>query len=269
MAAQDGQPPIFIDSHAHLADAAFGGDRDDVISRARDAGAAAIVCIGESLAAAKVAGEIAVDNPGFVFPTAGIHPHDAADFVDTRDIPQLRTLLEGPAVAVGECGLDYHYDNSPREAQRAAFSAQVALAKEVGKPIVVHTRDAEADTRAIIREARTAAVIGVLHCYTGSADLASFALDAGWYVSFSGIITFKKWTDDELLRLIPRDRLLVESDSPYLAPIPHRGKRNEPAWVINTVVRLARARGDDPAELGDATAKNAQRLFGLAFEAAS
>ena len=142
------------------------------------------------------------------------------------------------------------------------------LAKEVGKPLVVHTRDAEDDTRAIIREARTAGVIGVLHCYTGTIDLAGFAIDAGWYVSFSGIITFKKWTDDDLLRLIPRDRLLVESDSPYLAPIPHRGKRNEPAWVVNTVARLARARDDDERDLGATTAQNAERLFGLAIEAA-
>ena len=267
MAAQDGHPPIFIDSHAHLADSAFAGDRDDVISRARDAGAAAIVCIGESLAAAKVAGEIAAENPGFVFSTAGIHPHDAAGFVAQRDIPVLRELLKY-SVAVGECGLDYHYDNSPRDAQRNAFAAQVQLAKEVGKPLVVHTRDAEDDTRAIVREARTAGVTGVLHCYTGSADLAGFAIDAGWYVSFSGIITFKKWTDEDLLRLIPRDRLLVESDSPYLAPVPHRGQRNEPSWVINTVARLARARGDDERELGAITARNTERLFGLALEAA-
>jgi TatD DNase family protein len=267
MAAQDGHPSLFIDSHAHLADPAFDGDRDDVITRARDAGAAAIVCIGESLAAAKVAADIAAENPGFIFSTAGIHPHDAAGFVAQRDLPRLRELMKH-AVAVGECGLDYHYDNSPRDAQRNAFSAQVELAREVGKPVVVHTREAEDDTRAIIRETRTADVRGVLHCYTGSADLARFAIDAGWYVSFSGIITFKKWTDDDLLRLVPRDRLLVESDAPYLAPVPHRGKRNEPAWVVNTVVRLARARGDDPEELGATAAENAERLFGLALEAA-
>ncbi|MFL5480587.1 MAG: TatD family hydrolase [Gemmatimonadaceae bacterium] len=268
MAASDGRhPPIFVDSHAHLADAAFDGDRDDVISRARDAGAAAIVCIGESLAAAKVAGEIALENPGFVFATAGIHPHDAAGFDAARDIPILRSLLR-EAVAIGECGLDYHYDNSPRAEQRAAFSAQIKLAQETGKPVVVHTRDAEDDTRAILREARTAGVHGVLHCYTGSAALAEFAIDAGWYVSFSGIITFKKWTDDALLKLVPSDRLLVESDSPYLAPVPFRGKRNEPAWVTHTIVRLATARAEDPIALGEATATNAHHLFGLAFDAA-
>lgn len=268
MAASDGRnPSIFIDSHAHLADPAFDGDRDDVISRARDAGAVAIVCIGESLAAAKAAGDIAAEYPGFIFPTAGIHPHDAAGYDAARDLPHLRALLR-ESVAVGECGLDYHYDNSPRAAQRAAFSAQIQIAKETAKPVVVHTRDAEEDTRAIIREARTAGVVGVLHCYTGTPALAEFAIDAGWYVSFSGIVTFKKWTDDALLRLVPGDRLLVESDSPYLAPVPFRGKRNEPAWVANTVARLADARGEDATTLGETTAANAQRLFGLAFDAA-
>ncbi|MDQ6690063.1 MAG: TatD family hydrolase [Gemmatimonadota bacterium] len=268
MASPDGHASVFIDSHAHLADAAFAGDRDAVISRARGAGAAAIVCIGESLAAAAIAAECAAENLGFVFATAGIHPHDAAGFDARRDIPELREFLRNGGVAVGECGLDYHYDDSPRYAQLAAFSAQVALAAETRRPLIVHTRGAEDDTRAIIREARTAGVLGVLHCYTGSHSLAEFAIDAGWYVSFSGIVTFKKWTDDDLLRLVPRDRLLVESDSPYLAPVPNRGKRNEPAWVIHTLAKVAAARAADPQELGETTAANTERLFGLAFPAA-
>jgi len=169
---------------------------------------------------------------------------------------------------VGECGLDYHYDNSPREAQRAAFSAQIALAAETKRPVIVHTRDAEDDTRSIIGDARAAGVVGVLHCYTGTHSLAEMAIYAGWYVSFSGIVTFKKWTDDDLLRLVPRDRLLVESDSPYLAPVPYRGKRNEPAWVAHTLTKVASARGEDPQELGRATTSNTRRLFGLAFQAA-
>jgi TatD DNase family protein len=268
MATQDGRASVFIDSHAHLADAAFSGDRDEVISRARDAGAAAIICIGESISAATIAAEIARNDPGFVFSTAGVHPHDAAAFDASRDIPALRSLIHAGAVAVGECGLDYHYDNSPRESQRAAFSAQVALAAELRKPLVVHTRDAEDDTRAIIADARSAGAIGVLHCYTGSHDLAELAIAAGWYVSFAGMVTFKKWTDDDLLRLVPRDRLLVESDSPYLAPMPFRGKRNEPAWVSRTLAKVASARGDDTVELGKATVANARRLFALAFDAA-
>jgi TatD DNase family protein len=268
MASQDGRATGFIDSHAHLADAAFTGDRNAVISRARDAGAGAIVCIGESIAVATIAAECAADNPGFIFATAGVHPHDAASFDAQHDIPKLRGFLEGGAVAVGECGLDYHYDNSPRAAQREAFSAQIALAHEMKRPIVVHTRDAEDDTRAAIGEARSAGVIGVLHCYTGTQSLAEFAIASGWYVSFAGIVTFKKWTDDDLIRIVPADRLLVESDSPYLAPVPYRGKRNEPAWVPQTLAKLATVRRHDPQELGSVTAANARRLFGLAFSAA-
>jgi TatD DNase family protein len=267
MASQDGRASSFIDSHAHLADAAFAGDRGAVIARAREAGAAAIVCIGESLPAATLAAEYAEQYPGFVFATAGVHPHDAATFDERRDIPMLRELLAN-AVAVGECGLDYHYDNSPRDSQRAAFSAQIALAAEMKRPVVVHTREAEDDTRTHIGEARASGVIGVLHCYTGTHSLAEDAIAAGWYVSFSGIVTFKKWTDFELLRLVPPDRLLVESDSPYLAPVPFRGKRNEPAWVAHTLSSVAAARGDDPVELGHVTSANAQRLFGLALGAA-
>ncbi len=213
-----------------------------------------------------LAAEYAAQYPSFVFSTAGIHPHDAAGFDESRDVPRLRELLVS-AVAVGECGLDYHYDNSPRDSQRAAFAAQIALAAEMNRPVVVHTREAEDDTRAFIGEARSAGVLGVLHCYTGTHSLAEHAVAEGWYVSFSGIVTFKKWTDLELLRLVPRDRLLVESDSPYLAPVPFRGKRNEPAWVTHTLSRVAVARGDDPLELGRVTAANAQRLFGLALGA--
>jgi TatD DNase family protein len=268
MASPDGHASVFIDSHAHLADPAFAGDRGEVVARARQAGALAIVCIGESVDAATIAAACAAENPGFVFATAGIHPHDAATFDASRDIPKLRELLAAGAVAVGECGLDYHYDNSPRQAQRDAFSAQVALAAETSRPVIVHTRDAEDDTRAIIADARAAGVKGVLHCYTGTHALAAFAIDAGWYISFSGIVTFKKWADGELIRLVPEDRLLVESDSPYLAPVPFRGKRNEPSWVAHTLAKVAAARGVDPFHLGRATASNTERLFGLALQAA-
>ena len=254
----------FIDSHAHLADPAFDADRDAVIERARQTGATAIVCIGESIASARRAADVAARHPGFVWHTAGVHPHDAADFVADRDLPELREHVAKGAVAIGECGLDYHYDHSPRERQIAAFGAQLALAHELGRPVVVHTREAEDDTLAMVREAGASGVRGVLHCYTGSVELAQVALDVGWYVSFSGIVTFKKWTDEALLRVVPDDRLLVESDSPYLAPVPHRGKRNEPAWVSFTVARLAAARGVETASLGATTAANARRLFGLA-----
>jgi TatD DNase family protein len=165
---------------------------------------------------------------------------------------------------VGECGLDYHYDNSPRDAQRRAFDAQLALAGELRLPVVVHTRDAEDDTAAALRSAASAGIRGVLHCYTGSTALAAAGLEAGWYVSFSGIVTFRKWEGDDVVRLVPADRLLAESDAPYLAPVPYRGKRNEPAWVAHTVARLAAVRGTDPVALGVQLAMNARTLFGLA-----
>jgi TatD DNase family protein len=221
------------------------------------------------LAAAARAADVARRHSGFVFFTAGIHPHDAAAFDAARDIAGIRDALESGAVAVGECGLDYHYDHSPAARQREAFAAQIAVAGETRRPLVVHTREAEADTRAMLADAAAGGVVGVLHCYTGSHELAELALSSGWYVSFSGIVTFPKWTDDALLRLVPDDRLLAESDAPYLAPVPHRGKRNEPAFVTFTVARLADVRGTDPTTLGRRLATNAQRLFGLAMAGAA
>ena len=253
----------YIDSHAHLADPAFDPDRATAMDRARLAGALAVVTIGESIAAAERAAALATAHPGFVFSTAGIHPHDAASFDAIQDLEAIRGHVARGAVAIGECGLDYHYDHSPRELQRRAFAGQLALARELDRPVVVHTREAEADTLAMVTEAGDAGVRGVLHCYTGSHALADAALAVGWYVSFSGIVTFKKWEDLDLLRRIPDERLLVESDSPYLAPVPHRGKRNEPAWVSFTVARLAAVRGIEPLTLGALTAANTARLFQL------
>ena len=168
---------LFIDSHAHLADPAFDSDRDQVIQRARDAGATAVVCIGESLSAAARARHLAGEYPGFVYWTAGVHPHDAASFDGSRDLRLLEAQLTDGARAVGECGLDYHYDNSPRETQRKVFAVQLDLARRLSLPVVVHTRDAEDDTRALLVAAAERGVIGVLHCYTGSHELASAALE--------------------------------------------------------------------------------------------
>jgi TatD DNase family protein len=275
VAPQDVGIPAFIDSHAHLADPAFTGDRDEVIERARQTGARAIVCIGSGsgaddvLGAARDAAVLARENPGYVFHSAGVHPHDASGFDPTRHVGELRELIEAGAVAIGECGLDYHYENSPRLEQRRAFAEQLALAAQLHRPVVVHTRDAEDDTRAMVSEAGNAGVRGVLHCFTGSHAMAEAVLDAGWFISFSGIVTFRKWTDDDLLRLIPDDRILAESDSPYLAPVPHRGKRNEPAWVSFTIARLATARGVAAEKMGETVAANAVSLFNLAAPAPS
>ncbi len=255
---------MLVDSHAHLADSAFDADRDEVLARAREAGVTDIVCIGESLAAADRARAISVANPDLVAWTAGVHPHDAAQFDEARDVAAIREHLSAGAVAVGECGLDYHYDHSPRPRQQAAFRAQLELAQGTRRPVVVHSREAEEDTATMVTEAGRAGVRGVLHCFTGSHDLARSALDVGWYISFAGIVTFKKWTDLDLLRLVPDDRLLVETDAPYLAPVPHRGRRNEPAFVARTVDRLAAVRGMESAWLAERTAANAMTLFGLA-----
>jgi TatD DNase family protein len=257
-------PVRFFDSHAHLADPAFVHDLDATLARLRDAGGVGVICIGESIAAAETASRIAARHPGFVWWTAGVHPHDAATFDSVRDETRLAAFVNAGAVAIGECGLDYHYDHSPRAAQRTAFGRQIALAAQTSRPLVVHTREAEPDTGALVRAAGASGVRGVLHCFTGSITLAETALDAGWYISFSGIITFRKWVDVALLQAVPSDRLLTESDSPYLAPVPHRGRRNEPAWVAHTVARLAAVRGDDPAALGDMVSENAARFFALA-----
>ncbi|HSU92480.1 MAG TPA: TatD family hydrolase [Gemmatimonadaceae bacterium] len=250
----------FIDSHSHLADTAFETDREAVIERAIHAGATLVICIGASLEDAARARELAARYPLLRW-TAGLHPQDAARFDASTDLSALEALLDAGAVAVGECGLDFHYDDAPRAAQLESFEAQLSIAAERSLPVIVHTREAEAETTIMIDRAARDGVTGVLHCYTGTRALAERALGYGWYVSFSGIITFKNWTDLELLRAIPDDRLLVESDAPYLAPVPRRGKRNEPAWVVHTIERLAAVRGVSPENLADRTAENAARLF--------
>jgi TatD DNase family protein len=256
--------PVFADSHVHLADPAFDADRDAVVTAARDAGASILICIGESPDAADRARDIARAWPGFIWHTAGMHPHEAATFDLARDLQRVRQHLELGAVAIGECGLDYHYDNSPRDVQRQVFGAQLELAATLKKPVVVHTREAVDDTMAMIGEAGQAGVVGVLHCFTGPLSLAHAALKAGWCVSFSGVVTFKRWSDDDLIRSIPLERILVESDAPYLAPVPFRGKRNEPAHVALTLARVANAVGQEPEEFGRQVVTNTTRFFGLA-----
>jgi TatD DNase family protein len=219
--------------------------------------------VGDPLAAAADSSRIAARFPDFVWFSAGVHPHDASQFDDDSSVARLRQYAALGAVAIGECGLDYHYDNSPRIEQRHAFSAQISLAAELRLPVIVHTRAAESDTIAMVADAEAAGVNGVLHCFTGSAELAERAVQAGWYISFSGIVTFRKWTDEGLLRMVPDDRILAESDSPYLAPVPHRGKRNEPAWVEFTIARLAAAREINVDEMGTQISSNARRLFKL------
>jgi TatD DNase family protein len=253
---------MLIDSHAHLAGDAFDDDRDAVLASARAAGVGHVVVI-QSHGRTDVARAMVAAHPALCSFTAGVHPHEADAFDAARDLAAIREAVAQGAVAVGECGLDRFYDHAPRERQVVAFAAQLTLAAELARPVVVHTREAEDDTMAMVREAGEAGVRGVLHCYTGSAALAEVALAAGWYVSFSGIATFRKWERDDVVRLVPEDRLLVETDAPYLAPVPHRGRRCEPAFLPATIAHLATVRGTEAARLGRAMARNAVALFGL------
>jgi TatD DNase family protein len=255
---------MFIDSHCHLADPQFDADREAVIERARLAEARALVCIGESLVQAAKAEAIAGRHPGFVWFTAGVHPHDAAAYDPARDGALIRAFVARGAVAVGECGLDYHYDHSPRPLQRRAFADQLAIAQETGRPVVVHTREAVEDTIAMVAEAGRQGIRGVLHCFSGPRPLMETALAAGWHVSFAGVVTFKKFDALDLVRDVPEDRLLIETDAPYLAPVPYRGKRNEPAWTAQTLAFIEGARGVDVAALGATVTRNAHHFFGLA-----
>ncbi len=257
---------MFIDSHAHLADAVFDSDRDAVVRAAQDAGATAVVCIGASEQAAAGARILSAAYPGLIYFTAGVHPHDAAAYDAAKDTLWIRDAVAAGAVAIGECGLDYHYDHAPRDRQRVAFADQIALGRELARPVVVHTRDAEDDTLEAVRAAGNRGVMGVLHCFTGTMRLARAALDAGWYVSFSGIVTFNKWSGDDVVRAVPDDRILTETDAPYLAPVPLRGRRNEPRFLPHTIARIAAVRGMTPERIAELTAANAQRLFGLASD---
>lgn len=256
-----------IDSHCHLADATFAADLDAVVARATDAGvdAALVILEGGNPSEAAQAGRLLGLWPAVRF-AIGVHPHQAHQFADEpgRAAAVVRDqFARTPAArAVGEIGLDYHYDYSPREVQHAVFRAQLRLARELGRPVVVHTREADADTIAILREEGAGDVGGVLHCFTGDAALADAGLDLGFFVSLAGIITFPKAGElRETARRVPPDRLLVETDSPFLAPVPFRGKRNEPAYVARVVDALAAIHALTPAALAQQTAANFRRLF--------
>jgi TatD DNase family protein len=245
----------WFDSHCHVPWDALG---EDAVAEARAAGVTRLVTVGTD--AERTAAAIAVAHAhDDVWATAGLHPHDAVQGVDS-----IVPYLDDPAVvAVGECGLDYHYDHSPRDTQRAAFGAQVALAHERQLALVIHTREAWDDTFAILAREGVPEQT-VFHCFTGGPDEARRALDLGAHLSFSGIVSFKAADDlRAAAALCPIDRLLVETDAPYLAPVPHRGQPNRPAWVGVVGAAVAAARGDDVALVEQATWDNACRLFGL------
>jgi TatD DNase family protein len=256
-----------IDSHCHLADEVFQADLADVISRTRDTGLERVLVILEAgnLQEETQAG-LAYSLWSEIRVAVGVHPHLAQQFGENAESAAnavREQIARTPyARAVGEIGLDYHYDYSPRDVQKAVFSAQLRVAQDLGLPVVVHTREADADTLDVLKTAGGGKVQGVLHCFTGTAELAAAALELGFYISLAGIVTFPKASElREVARQIPLDRLLVETDSPFLSPAPHRGTRNEPARVVHTAEALAALKGVSVAELDRLTTANFHALF--------
>ena len=250
-----------FDSHCHLTDAAFRDDREAVLYRAREAGVTRAVTIASNVADGRAAISLAEGHEG-LWCTAGVHPHEAGA-AEPDAIDRVRELAEAPdVVAIGETGLDYHYDHSPRDTQRALFRGHLELGAELGLPVVVHSREADEDVAAALREA-PAGSLGVLHCFSGGPRAFEVAMDRGWYVSFSGIATFKSFGAADLLREVPTDRLLVETDAPYLAPVPHRGKRNEPSMVRHVAAAVADHLGTDTETVAAQSTENARRFYGL------
>jgi TatD DNase family protein len=256
-----------IDTHCHLAGEEFAGDLADVVARAQAAGVTEAICIlaSDDLAELERASVVRRAWDGVRFST-GIHPHASGKYADAvpGSVEATAKAIDGQphTCAIGEIGLDYHYDFAPKHVQQEVFAGQVALAVSRDLPVVIHSRDAMADTIAVLKDAGAGRARGVIHCFTGSPDEARMALEIGFYVSFAGILTFPKAQSlRDAAAIVPADRVLVETDSPFLAPVPHRGKRNEPAWVTETLATLAGVQGLDVTTAGEIVRANAARLF--------
>jgi TatD DNase family protein len=259
---------VLVDTHCHLDPQYFPSGPDEVLERARAAGVGGFVVIGvgTDLAPARAAVALAKRISDRAGAAIGVHPHDAVTLDDAAYDELAKLAAEPEVVAIGEIGLDYHYDHSPRDVQRATFARLVGLARALKKPIVIHTRNAPADTIDILTQEGARDVGGVIHCFSEDQPFAEKALDLGFDVSFSGIVTFKSSLSvQQVARWAPLDRILVETDSPYLAPIPKRGTPNEPAYVIHTARRVAELRGMPLEALAEATTVNAERAFRRSF----
>ena len=268
---------MLVDTHCHLTDRRYAEDLPDILTRAKAGGVGAVIAVASDLDdSARVrelfeGGSAVASQPEVsqlsrprLFGTAGVHPHQSAAAPEELRERLLEAVrADSRVVAVGECGLDYHYDFSPKDRQRKVFDLQIEVAREAGLPLVVHCREAEADMMEAVRAAGSAGVRGVLHCFLGDLALLETALDARWMVSFTGIVTFNSFEGSEAVRTVPRDRYMLETDGPYLAPVPHRGKRNEPAMVAMVRDRVAALRGEDPAQVENDALENARRFFGL------
>ncbi len=257
--------PSLIDSHCHIAGPEFADDLEAVVARAREAGVsrALVILASEDDVELRRAHDVAGVWPEVRF-SVGVHPHSAGRFTDNpagaADLTAEGLAGQGLSRAVGEIGLDYHYDHAPRDTQQRVFAEQLRLARHLGLPVVIHTREAEDDTFAILAQAGP--VQGVFHCFTGDVRMARRALDAGFHLSLSGIVTFPRATElKAVAAFVPADRLLVETDSPFLAPVPHRGARNEPAHVSRVCAVVAQLRGTTAAAVAEETSANFARLF--------
>ena len=254
-----------IDSHCHLNYEGLLERQDEVLENARDRGVRGFLNI--STRQREWSDVISVaERHGDVWASVGVHPHEADAHPDLGAAALVAGTEHPRVIAIGECGLDYYYDKSDRQAQRERFEAHIEAAHQTGLPLIVHTRDAEQDTAEILERAvKQKGVRGVLHCFTGSAELARKGLDLGFYVSLSGIVTFKNARDlQETAKWLPADQMLVETDAPFLAPVPHRGQKCEPAFVADTASFVAELRGEDPLALGEATTANFFELFNKA-----
>ncbi len=253
----------FIDSHCHLDDKQFDADREAVIERAHAAGVETMLAVGTGNGPPDLeAGIRLADGHPQMYASVGVHPHDASKAAP-ETFERLRELLKHPrVVAIGEIGLDYHYNFSPPEIQREVFARQLEMAREAARPVIIHTREARPDTLRLIEEARPAS--GIMHCFSGGPEEAAQSLALGFHISFAGVVTFPKALEVQAAaRMVPLDRLLIETDAPDLAPVPHRGKRNEPAFVVETARKLAELRGVTVEEIASVTAENFRRLFGM------
>ena len=250
---------MLFDTHAHLNDDRFSEDRDEIISSLNANGVGAYCEIGFDMQSSEMAAEL-TKKYDFVYAAVGTHPHDSKDMTEA-DIPRLKELLAmDKVVALGEIGLDYYYDNSDRAVQREWFARQLDIAKEVNMPVVIHTRDAMADTIDILKAYGTGD--GIIHCYSGSKESAKILMDMGYYISFAGPVTFKNAvTALEVIDYVPMDRLLIETDSPYLAPVPYRGKRNQPVYVAEVAKKVAEIKGMSFEQVSDITYGNAKKIY--------
>jgi TatD DNase family protein len=250
-----------IDSHAHLDDKSFNPDLDDVILRARDAGIVRIIVPGTHPASSRKAVEIAARYPE-VFAAVGVHPHEASRHADS--IESISKLLDLPKViAIGEIGLDYHYDFAPKAKQLACLLPQLELARERNLPVVLHSRESVSDLLDALDRTAPPPWRGVFHCFGGTPDEADEILKRGFHIGFTGVVTFKNFDGVETLRWVPPDRLLIETDAPYMTPIPHRGKRNEPAYLPGVADAVARLTGRTVEDVIRETTQNAEALFGF------